>query len=323
MDFLTVEEICKKLRPVFGKRIDELYLKYRMADSHEAKSEIEQALNALYHKYLSESLLSDKILLEPPHKEMVSGEYPLSFVSYADKRLYPFCLREQDWVRHMCISGMTGSGKTNFAYHVVYNFIEKGKPFMIFDWKKSFRPLLLIDKEIMLFTVGNEGVSNLFKFNINRPPKGVSPKEWLNTLCDLITESFFASYGVHKLLSETLDEAFRDFGVYEGSGNYPTWFQIKDRLEERAKGIKKRGRESEWVTSALRIAHVLTFGPFGEAINHKGRFGLTIEELLDKKVIFELNSLATIEKKFFCEFLLTYIYKMKKANQVGYTEKFT
>lgn len=322
MEFLTVEEICKKLRPVFGSKIDQLYLKYRMAEGYEAKMEIEQALNALYHKYLNESLLSYKVLLEPPSKEMVSGEYPLSYVSYSEKKLHPFSLREKDWVRHVCISGMTGSGKTTLAYHVVYNFIEKGKPFMIFDWKKSFRPLMLLDKEMLLFTVGNDKISNLFKFNINRPPKDVSPKEWVNTLCDLITESFFASYGVHKLLSETLDEAFRDFGIYQGSGNYPTWYQIKDRLEEKARSIKKNGRESEWITSALRIAHVLTFGSFGEAINHKNKLGLTIQDLLDKKVIFELNSLSTIEKKFFCEFLLTYVYKMKKANQEGYSEKF-
>jgi hypothetical protein len=322
MDFLSVEDICKKLRPVFGAKIDELYLNYRMADSREAKLEIEQALNGLYHKYLSGSMLSDKILLEPPQANLVDGEYPLAYVSYDDKKLYPFCLREKDWVRHMCISGMTGSGKTTFAYHVVYNFIEKGKPFIVFDWKKSFRPLLLLDKEILLFTVGNDNISNLFKFNINMPPKGVPPREWLNTLCDLITESFFASYGVHKLLSETIDEAFKDFGVYDGSENYPNWFQIKDRLEERSKSLKRKGRESEWITSALRIAHVLTFGPFGEAINYKGKSGMTFDELLEKKVIFELNSLSNTEKQFFCGFLLTYIYKFKKANQEGCSDMF-
>lgn len=322
MEFLTVEDICKKLRPVFGAKIEELYLNYRMADSREAKAEIEQALSALYHKYLNESLLSDKILLEPPKEEVVSGAYPLSYVSYSDKKLYPFSLREQDWVRHVCISGMTGSGKTTFAYHIAYNFIEKNKPFMIFDWKKSFRPLMLLDKGMLLFTVGNNNVSNLFKININRPPKGVPAKEWLNTLCDFITEAFFASYGVHKLLSETIDEAFNDFGVYQGSDNYPTWYQIKDRLEEKSKNLKKRGRESEWITSALRIAHVLTFGPFGDAINNKNKLSLTIDELLEKKVIFELNSLSNIEKQFFCGFLLTYIYKLKKGNQQVSSEKF-
>ncbi len=316
---LTIEEICNKLRPVFGKKIDDLYLRYAMADSMEEKYEIEHIVNALYHKHLSE-LLNQKLLLEPPAKELMDGEYPLAMISYAGRKLYPFALRERDWIRHFCISGMSGSGKTTLAFHVVKNFIDKDKPFLIFDWKKSFRPLMLIDGEIMNFTVGNENVSNLFKININKPPEGISAKEWINTLCDLMTESFFASYGVHKVLLETLDDAFKDFGVYSGSQNYPTWNEIKWRLENKLE--KTRGRNAAWLESALRVAHVLTFGNFGKALNYKGKDSLTVEDLLNKKVIFELNALGTVEKKFFCEFILTHIYKLKKAKQIGLSQDF-
>jgi len=316
---LTVEELCNKLRPVFGKKIDEIYMKYAMADTREEKEEIEQLLNVLYRKHLSE-LLDKKVLLEPPQKEHMNGTYNLALVSYAGKQLGPFNLREQDWMRHVCISGMSGSGKTTLGFHIVNNFIEKKKPFLIFDWKKSFRPLLLVDPEIMLFTVGNENISNYFKVNINEPPEGISPKEWINVLCDLITESFFASYGVHKILLETLDEAFRDFGVYNGSKNYPTWNEVKWRLE--AKMEKKKGREASWLMSALRVAHIMTFGNFGKSMNYKGKESLSIEDLLNKKVIFELNALGTVEKKFFCEFILTYIYKLKKVRQKGINNRF-
>ncbi len=319
---LTIEDICKKLRPVFGKRIEQIYLKYRLSNSMDEKKEIEQALNALYHKHLNEGFLNEKILLEPPTEAVMHGEYPLGMISYADKEIFPFALREKDWVRHVCISGMSGSGKTNLAFQIIDNFIKHKKPFMVFDWKKSFRPLTLVNKEILMFTVGNNQVSNLFKININKPPKGVPAKEWLNFLSDLITESFFASYGVHKLISETIDKAFEEFGIYEGSDNYPTWHQIKDRLEERADKLKRKGRESEWITSALRIAHVLTFGPFGEAVNFKDKAALSVEDLLDKKVIFELNSLNNVEKKFFCEFILMYIYKLRKANETVDTGSF-
>jgi hypothetical protein len=316
---LTIEEICNKLRPVFGKKIDEVYFKYAMAESREEREEIEHLLNALYHKHLSQ-LLDKKVLLEPPLEEQVNGDYKLANVVYADKKLYPFNLREKDFVRHVCISGMSGSGKTTLAFHVIKNFIEKNKPFLIFDWKKSFRPLIKLDSEIMLFTVGDDSIANLFKININEPPKGVSPKEWINVLCDLLAESFFASYGVHKIILETLDEAFKEWGIYKGSKNYPTWNHIKWRLEE--KMSKTRGRESGWIESALRIASVLTFGDFGKVLNYKGENALKAEDLLDKKAIFELNSLGNIEKKFFCEFILTYIYKLKKANQIKVSNDF-
>ncbi len=316
---LSVEEICNKLRPIFGKKIDEVYFKYAMAESREEREEIEHLLNALYHKHLSQ-LLDKKVLLEPPAELLMDGEYTLANIVYANKKTGIFNLREHDWVRHVCVSGMSGSGKTTLAFHVINNFIEKNKPFLIFDWKKSFRPLIKVDSEMMLFTIGNDSVTNLFKININEPPEGVSPKEWINVLCDLLAESFFASYGVHKIILETLDEAFKEWGIYKGSKNYPSWNHIKWRLEE--KMSKTKGRESGWIESALRIASVLTFGDFGKVLNYKGKDKIEIGDLLSKKAIFELNALGNIEKKFFCEFILTYIYKLKKASQTKVINNF-
>lgn len=312
-DQITVKDMCKKLRPIFGEKMDKLFLRYSMTDSKEKKQEIEQALSVLYEKHLNTTLLNDSVLLEPPSKEVIETDYPLGVVSYAGEERCIFGLREKDWIRHVCVSGMSGSGKTMFAFGLLNDMIRHEKPFIVFDWKKSFRPLLLMDKSIMCFTIGNNNVANYFKININKPPMGIHPKQWVNILCDLVTESFFASYGVHKILRETLDRAFQDFGVYKGSNNYPTWYQIRDRLEDKAANSAGHSRESEWMESALRIAHALTFGHFGESINCKDEFGMTVEELTDKRAIFELQSLNSMEKKFFCEFMLSYVYFSKKA----------
>jgi len=316
---ITVEDIARKLKPILGKKIDEVYFRYLNAESHEEKNEILELLAGLYQKHLSK-LLDKEFSLEPPKKESLEGEYPLAEVSYAGKKLFPFSLREKDWPRHVCVTGMSGSGKTTFAINILKKFIQKNKPFLVFDWKKSFRPLLKVDPNVMCFTVGNEGVSNLFKTNINRPPKGVNPKEWINTLCDLLTESFNVSFGVHKILLETLDETFEGWGVYTGSNLYPNWEHIKRMLEIKSREAK--GRETGWYESALRIATVLTFGDFGKTVNYDGKKSLSIEDLFNKKVIFELNSLSNIEKKFFCEYILTYIYKLKKSGNEKLNKEF-
>ena len=307
---IPIEEICRKLKPVLGSKVDDLYLQYSVAESIDEKKEIEAILKAFYNKNLDE-LLSKEILLEPPTQEQVAGDITIGKVFYADKELYDFKLRNEDFPRHVCISGMSGSGKTTLALNLIGQLIEKDKPFMVFDWKKSFRPLMNEDKDLAVFSIGNEVIGNFFKTNINQPPKNVSPKEWISVLTDLISESFSVSYGVHKVLMEALDHAYELNGVYDGSENFPTWKQLKDYLEHRSE--KTRGRESQWIESALRIATVLTFGAFGKIVNAKKSKGIEIEDLLDKKVIFELNSLGNIEKKFFCEFILTYIFKMKKA----------
>ena len=317
-DKLFIEDICRKLKPIFGKKIDEIYLRYSIAETREEKEEIISVLNLLYKKHLGE-LLDRNILLEPPKAEIIKGDYNLATVSYSGKRLYPFGLREKDWPRHVCISGMSGSGKTTFAFSILDSLIKHNKSFLVFDWKKSFRPLCKAAPDVMCFTIGNNSVSNLFRVNINKPPRGINAKEWINVLCDLLVEGFAVSYGVHKVLLETLDKSFKAWGVYEGSENYPTWHHIKYDLENALS--KAKGRESGWVESALRIATVLTFGNFGDICNSKEE-GLSIEDILDKKVILELNALSNIEKKFFCEYVLTYIYKFKKANQKTIEGKF-
>ena len=316
---LSVEEICNKLRPIFGKKIDEIYFQYSVADGREERDEIVHLLNTLYQKNLNK-LLDKGVLLEPPREEAIDGEYPLATISYANKKLFDFKLREKDWPRHICVTGMSGSGKTTFAFKIIEALNTHKKPYLIFDWKKSFRPLITKDNSILVFTVGDEKVNNTFKTNINQPPKGVAPKEWINVLSDLLTECFSASFGVHKVILETLDEAFKEWGIYHGSENYPTWNHIKWRLEEKLNKIQ--GREAGWMESALRIATVMTFGEFGKTVNYKGEKSISVEKLLDKKVIMELNSLGSVEKTFFCDFILTYIYKLKKARQNSATQKF-
>ena len=53
---LTVEEICNKLRPVLGKRIDEIYFQYTVAETKEEREEIVHILNALFQKNLNQLL---------------------------------------------------------------------------------------------------------------------------------------------------------------------------------------------------------------------------------------------------------------------------
>ncbi len=92
---LTVEEICNKLRPVFGKKIDEIYFQYSVADGREERDEIVHLLNTLYQKNLNK-LLDKGVLLEPPRQELIDGNYNLATISYANKKLFDFTLREKD-----------------------------------------------------------------------------------------------------------------------------------------------------------------------------------------------------------------------------------
>jgi len=61
---ITVEEICKKLKPILGKKADQIYLKYALSESREDREQIQNLLSILYEKHLNTTLLTEKILLE-------------------------------------------------------------------------------------------------------------------------------------------------------------------------------------------------------------------------------------------------------------------
>jgi len=53
-------------------------------------------------------------------------------------RLYPFGLREDEFIQHIDIFGRSGSGKTNLAYSLLYGLLKAKKPFRVFDWKRYY-----------------------------------------------------------------------------------------------------------------------------------------------------------------------------------------
>ena len=99
---MDIKEDFKKLKPVFGRSIDSLWIDY-LLEEDEGKKEIKNLLPILADQGLNDTYEEEKIFLVPPKKQDAYGEYPLGTVEYAEKKFYPFGLREDDWIQHLCI----------------------------------------------------------------------------------------------------------------------------------------------------------------------------------------------------------------------------
>lgn len=196
------EEICRKLKPIQGAKIDRLWRAY-LAEDMAGKREIEQVLQIMYANTFSLSFDEEgKSSLLPPPKERVQGEYPIGQVTYIDKNLYPFGLREDDWIKHVLIVGASGSGKTNLCFQILKDFLHKGKPFLVLDWKRNYRDIVKEDygKNVKIFTIGRDPAP--FKFNPLIPPPGTSAKTWLKKLIEIIAHATFVGEGVMYLYTK-------------------------------------------------------------------------------------------------------------------------
>ena len=304
---MKIEEVFKKLKPIAEKDMDLLWQEYILSDSKTRKS-IEEALHIIMADSLDETFEEKNILLEPPPKEVAAGDYPLGFVFYGKDKFHPFGLREDEWIQHLGVFGRSGSGKTNVAFIIVLNLLRKGKPFLIFDWKRNYRDMLSLvpGKEILVFTVGRNIAP--FYFNPLIPPLGSPPKIWLKKIIEIMAHSYFLGEGVSYLLQKAIDSVYREFGVYEGNpGTYPTISDVKDWLEN----YRARGRQASWMDSALRAVGVLCFGEVGNVLNT--RVNLPVDELLKRNVILELDAITNSDKTFLIESLLLWIHHYRMA----------
>ncbi|MFB0562957.1 MAG: ATP-binding protein [Candidatus Lokiarchaeia archaeon] len=304
---MKIEEVFRKLKPIAEKDMDLLWQEYILADTRTRKS-IEEALHIIMAENLDETYEERNILLEPPPREMASGDYPLGFVFYGKDRFHPFGLREEEWIQHVGIFGRSGSGKTNVAFIIVLNLLRKNKPFLIFDWKRNYRDLrsIIPRREILVFTVGRS--VSPFYFNPLIPPAGSPPKIWLKKIIEIMAHAYFLGEGVSYLLQKAIDSVYREFGVYEGNpGIYPNLSDVKSWLEN----YRVKGREASWMESALRAVGVLCFGEVGNVLNQ--RVNLPMIEFLKKNVILELDALTNSDKTFLIESLLLWIHHYRMA----------
>jgi len=303
---VEIEEICSKLRPILGKKIDKLYLAYQLEPN--MRDEIRGLLFALAEKYLQETYQRKEILLEPPPEDIARGKYKLGKICYNHNELYPFGLRESELHQHCGIFGRSGAGKTNVCFLLLSGLAKSNKPFLIFDWKRTYRNLLnLPEFENMLIFRAGDSISPFF-FNPFIPPQDVKGEKYLSyvrNIISLVCNTYFGDgrllsvQGVEYLLLKAIESLlqkdspiiFRD--LYQWITNY--------------KGLT---REKDWKSSVLNVLYKISTGPIGKVFNTHNP--IPIEKLLKEKVLLEMDTFGNEkDKAFLVKLLLLWIYNQR------------
>jgi hypothetical protein len=255
-NFSNIRQLCLRLRPILGPQMDQIYAAY-LAEDPDGREQIEHYLELLAAKYIPQSLGQEEAELIPPSPEQARGEYPLGWVTYSGKNLYEFGLRENEWIQHMAILGRSGSGKTNIGFSILKTLVQHGKPFLVFDWKRNYRDLLVGSefRDVEVYTIGRK-IAPL-TFNPLIPPAGTDPKTWLKKLNEVIAHAYCLGNGVLFLLQQAVDAVYEEAGVYENL--VQSWPTFQDVLAQ-ARTMDTRGREAGWLSSTLRALSSLCFG---------------------------------------------------------------
>lgn len=303
-----VQELCRRLKPVLGKKIDRLWAVYLAESESGSKAEIEQMLEMLASKHLKQNYEYDRNPFPPPSASFSkAGDIELGTVYYADKEAYPFHLKSSRLKEHILVAGRSGSGKTNLTFVLMSEVIKQGIKVLALDWKRGYRNMQQLFPDLKVYTIGRD--VSPFRFNPLIPPPGCEPNVWIKMVVDVISRSYFGGEGVISLLVSGLDHLYRNAGVYDKMQTH--WPTVNELLMW-LRTTKLKGRAAMWKTSAERILLSMMYGEFGAVINAKDNSHVV--SLLDENVVLEMDGLSSSsDRVLFSEALTLYLYRYRLA----------
>ena len=303
-----VQELCRKLKPVLGQKIDRLWAAYLAESDAAGRGDVWQTLELLAARHIGENYQPDRAPFPPPERKFAeSGDIDLGQVSYGNRPLYPFLLKSNRLKEHILVAGRSGSGKTNLTFVLMQGIMARGIKVLALDWKRGYRDLLSVQPDLRVYTIGRD--ISPFRFNPLIPPPECEPNVWIKLISDVIASAYLGGEGVISLLVAGLDKLFRDAGVHERL--VTKWPTIQDLLTW-LRTAKLKGRAGMWQASAERILLAMTYGEFGSVVQTQDNSH--IRDLLHHNVVLEMDGLSSnSDRKLFSEALTLYLYRYRLA----------
>ncbi len=296
-------DLFRRLKPLYGSRIDHLWIAYQLGDGEQRKR-IEDTLTMLAVRRLGIAIGDEKIVLEPPTPGVIGGgEYTIGTIAYPGLAPYPFTLHARDLLRHVFVLGPSGTGKSTLIIGLLRQCLAAGLPFWCIDFKRNYRCLLHDPhaRALLVYTVGRNTAP--LRLNMLAAPPGVERNEWIEALTDVISTAYLLMQGARNVLKEALLSAIT---IVENATLRDALSAVKEQLLAARPGSRRYG----WLESSYRSIEELTKGGMGEALNAPNAEQL--QSLLHCPVVFELQALGEDQRRAFCLFLLQAVLLLRK-----------
>ncbi len=295
---MDIEQLINKLAPLVPAEVEHWRRVLDLGDP-DMKNLIEKQVGRRAHQLLGN--FREKLLLSLPPRSKARRSIHLGTVQYETEK-WDFGITQDELLRNMGIFGMSGSGKTNLAFHLLRQLAEKGVPFLFWDWKRTARHLLPhLRKKVRVYTPGR--LLSPFPFNPFIPPPGLEPSVYINHVVDVMADAYTLGDGSRSILQKAIA------ACYNKGQRAPTAEQILAEVDSLPGKERVRG----WKISAQRALESLAFsGITGTDARTQEEFA---SSLLDSNTIIELDALSQSTKSFLIPLMCLWIYYVRLADQ--------
>ncbi len=294
---MDIDKLLQKLEPLIPERVERWHRARDFADP-EVKGLLEKEILSVAYKLLGD--FRRKVLLSLPPEKKAKGSIHLGTIIY-EKEKWPFGISQAELLRNMGIFGMSGSGKTNTAFHIFKQLVEKRIPVLFWDWKRTTRHLIPnLRGKISIYTPGRK--LSPFPFNPFIVPPDLEPSVYVNRLVDVMAEAYTLGDGSRSVLQKAISSCYRV------ANHSPSAADILAEVEK----SPGAGRVGGWKISARRALESLEFSDM-TARDRAAQQEFTTA-LLNDVTIVELDALAQGAKKFLIPMMCLWLYYVRLAS---------
>jgi hypothetical protein len=242
-------------------------------------------------------------------------------------------IREDDFVKHGLIAGVTGSGKTNSCFYIINQLWNSPSsiPFLVIEpAKKEYRSLLNYEgfEVLQIFTLGNENISK-FRLNPFEILEGVSVQTHIDYLRAVFNASFIMFAPMPYVLERCIHEIYRDKGwdLITGENIYiqsvkeykkdifPTLSDLYEKIDPVVSSLGYEEKFTMDIKAALKTRiGSLCMGGKGAMLDT--RLSIPMENLLSRPTILELENIGDDEEKaFIIGLLISRLYEFRRKEK--------
>lgn len=228
----------------------------------------------------------------------------------------------KSWTQHALIVGMPGTGKTTFSVNILTQFAKKGIPFLAIEpTKAEYRAMIDTIDDLQIFTPGNNEVSPLI-INPFIPPKGIRLEQYIPSLVGAFKAAFSMDGPLEMLFLKAVNACYNEYGWKSRSKLGDDDVAVFGMFEYILcfKKIMKTMEYNKDVRSNLETAGLLRLMNLIEQNSniYNNINTVSIEDLLSKPTVLELNAIDNQEQKaLIMALLLSSICVYTKNNQIG------
>ena len=213
----------------------------------------------------------------------------------------PVAISMNELRKHLFVAGTTGSGKSNFCYHLIDKLTQHGKKVMIIEPAKGeYKKVFGGRKDFCVFGT-NAGVSRLLRINPFAFPIGITIDEHIEALMGIFSNAWPMYSAMPAVLKEALETIYREKGFdmeYQTRTGKESFPSFSDLLEALPRVIKNSEYSKEvqgnYIGALVTRVKSLTNGIYNSLFCQNE---IEDEILFDNNVIVDISRIRSDETK--------------------------